>query len=162
MNELAIPFLLGLGLSLLLGSSILIIKRKDKFSLLVGIFTLKPVLAAISIFGLAFLFQKLDLFLPYGYTLIICFILDFVICIILLVAFRDIALESWFAVLIYLIDTFRWLGWLYFMASVTDNIGIIEIFETSLHGFAAIVNMGILFLKSRQAKQLEKELIQIY
>ncbi|MBL8098008.1 MAG: hypothetical protein JNK81_02445 [Anaerolineales bacterium] len=157
MDGLTIFFLIGLGISLITGSLILIYKRKDKFSLFVGLVTLKPVLSAILIFSVGLVWLTLDISLFFGYTLIACLLLDFLVGIALVFKLHDVILDSWLAVLIYALDAFRWLNWQIFLVTFTDFIGIIELVQISLHGFIALVNLGILFLKSKQINDIEIE-----
>jgi hypothetical protein len=159
MDEISLLFLIGLGVSLIPGSLILIYKRKDKFSLFVGLFTLKPALLVILIFILALIWQILDISLFFGYALIACFLLDLLMGIVLVFKLHDVILDSWLAVLIYTLDAFRWLNWQVFIVTVTDYIGIIELVQISLHGFIALVNLSILFLKSQQINDIEIETV---
>jgi hypothetical protein len=43
------------------------------------------------------------------------------------------------------------------LATLTDFIGIVEMVALSTPGFVAIINIGILFLRSKQGNKLEIE-----
>ncbi|MBN8658482.1 MAG: hypothetical protein J0M11_22290 [Anaerolineae bacterium] len=161
MDYLLLLFWGGLGLSLIIGLYTLIYRRKDRFSLLAGVITLKPIFSTAYILGIALLWHKFDVprvFGYVGYELIVYFLPDFLLGIILVTVFRDVLMISWLAILIYVVDIFRWLGWLIFLANFTDYIGGVELIQISFHGFVAIVILVILFFKSKQFDDAEPEL----
>lgn len=162
MEPLELILLISFGISLIIGYLILMVKKDNRFYFPTGIFTLKPIVSAIWIIGSTFLLYKVGFSSPLGYRLIIYFLPDFLFNILLVIIFRDIVLESWLAVFIYFLESVRWLFWLALFATFTDYIGVIEIIQMFFHVFVAVIYVSILFIWSKQSKDLRAEIPSSY